>query len=605
MTETIATQAATRLRLQQLRASLRRLTTAIPALAVLALGIAAITVYFFLPTLPQDALYVAFGAIGALAIAAGAVRNLDGSARRPWFLLAAAQAAFSIGDGVLNFYPNVTGHDAPFPSLADIVYLAGYPFLGASIYLLVRRLTSAEGRFVYIDAALMTGAFALVQWVFLIQPYVHRTDETVYARVVLMAYPAMDILLLGVLARFFTAPGWRSSAYVLLIAAVLLLIAADEIYLSDINAYVSGQWSDALWLLSYLLFAVTALTPSMRAVSTARSVVMPRLSVSRLGLLALALVTAPVVLIVETGTSRDEQTLYLIGAAATALSGLTLVRIVGLVRGVERLRAAEQLAREEVEEAHRLLADQNEELVAADRMKDEFIGMISHDLRTPLVSATGFLELLSDGDAGELNVEQRRYVGFIQRAADRLLRQVEDLLVAASLQAGRFALDPEDVELAGIAQESVDALRPVAASKGVELRLVVEPAPLVHADSLRLAQVIDNLLSNAIKFTPKDGTVEMRVLADGDRAVLEVADSGIGIPDAEQSALFERFFRASDAVERRIPGTGLGLYIVKSLVQAHGGVITLRSAAGEGTTFRVDLPAADEARAQLQSPGGR
>jgi two-component system, OmpR family, phosphate regulon sensor histidine kinase PhoR len=104
--------------------------------------------------------------------------------------------------------------------------------------------------------------------------------------------------------------------------------------------------------------------------------------------------------------------------------------------------------------------------------------------------------------------------------------------------------------------------------------------------------VVDNLVSNGIKFTPKGGTVNVRVIGAGDHAVLEVSDSGIGIPDAEQAALFERFFRTSNAVERRIPGTGLGLYIVKSLVEAHGGVITLRSAAGEGTTFRVELPAA-------------
>ena len=606
MLETIATEAVTRLHPPPLRAALRRLTTAPLALAVLGIGIVCITVYFLLPALPQDALYVAFGAVGAVLIVGGAIRNLEGSARLPWYLLAAGQVAFSIGDGVLNFYPNVTGHNPPFPSPADIVYLVGYPFLGVGIYLLVRRLTSAEGRFVYVDAALITGAFALVQWVFLIQPFVYQTDETVYARIVLMAYPAMDVLLLAVLARFFAIPSWRSPAYVMLMAAVLLLVAADEFYLSDINGYVSGQWSDSLWLLSYLLFAVTALTPSMRIVSNARSVVLPRLSAPRLGLLALALSAAPIVLIVETATARDRTTPYFIGTAATALSGLVLVRIVGLVRGIERLRAAEQRAREEVEDAHRLLAEQNEQLVAADRMKDEFIGMISHDLRTPLVSATGFLELLADGDAGELNEEQRRYVGFVQRASDRLLRQIEDLLVAASLQAGRFALDRDEVALAEIAEESVEGQRAVAASKGVELRLSVEPAPLVQADPLRLAQVIDNLISNAIKFTPKDGTVEVRVLADSDRAVLEVADSGIGIPDVEQSALFERFFRTSNAVERRIPGTGLGLYIVKSLVQAHGGVITLRSVAGEGTTFRVELPtAAAAAHGPLQPSGDR
>lgn len=575
------------------------------AIAVLGCGLAIIAGYFFLPATPRDVLFVAFGAVGALLIAGGALRNLEGRDRLPWLLLAAGQLTFSVGDLLFNFYPQLIGRELPFPSAADAIYLAGYPILGIGVCLLVRRLTSAEGKFVYLDAALITGAFTLVQWVFVIEPYVGRTDASVLARIVSMAYPAMDVLLLAVLARFFVVPPWRTPAYTLLIGAVVSLIAADEFYLSDVDAYASGQWSDSLWLLSYLLFAVAALTPSMRSVSGVTSVVVPRLSLPRLGLVALALVAAPIVLILETAASRKPTTLYLIGAAATALSLVVLVRVVGLVGGVERLRAAEEHAREEVEAARALLAEQNEQLIAADRLKDEFIGMISHDLRTPLVSATGFLELLSDGDAGELNDGQRRYVGFVQRACDRLLRQIEDLLVAASLQAGSFRLDRSDIAVADVAGEAVAGQLAVATSKGVVLRLNVEPAPLVYADAVRLAQVIDNLVSNAIKFTPKGGTVEVHVFGAGDLAVLEVADSGIGIPEVEQSALFERFFRASDAVERRIPGTGLGLYIVRSLMHAHDGVVTLRSAAGTGTTFRIELPATPTGRHPDQRPGDR
>ena len=578
------------------------------ALVVLVLGLAGIAVYFAVPAGVQDPLFVAYGSLAGLLLVWGATRRLTVQQSIPWVLIAASQILFSVGDGVLNFYADITGHEAPFPSAADIVYLSAYPVLTAGVYLLVRRLAHVEGLFVYVDAALIAAAFALVQWVFTIEPYIHHVDESVYGRVVLMAYPAMDVLVVAVLARFFVTPAWRTAAYGLLVPAMLFLVAADEVYVSNIDGYVSGQWSDAFWLISYLLIGVTGLTPSMQQLSRARNIqVAPRLSPARLGLLALALVSAPITLILRAETPRHS-TVYLLGAAGIALSAMALVRIVGLVRGIDILRTAERDARQQVERAHALLEEQNEQLIAADRMKDEFIGMISHDLRTPLVSATGFLELLADGDAGALNDEQMRYVGFVQRASDRLLRQIEDLLVATSLQAGRFALAREEISLADIAEEAVEGQRAMAAAKGVELRLALDQAPRVHADPLRIAQVVDNLLSNAIKFTPKGGSVEVRLLPgdDGRSSVLEVADSGIGIPDAEQAALFERFFRTSDAVERRIPGTGLGLYICKSLVEAHGGQIRLRSAAGEGTTFTVALPAADgDVAAAQPAAGGR
>jgi signal transduction histidine kinase len=146
------------------------------------------------------------------------------------------------------------------------------------------------------------------------------------------------------------------------------------------------------------------------------------------------------------------------------------------------------------------------------------------------------------------------------------------------------------VDLAGVARESVAAARPAAEAKGITLDFETDgPAPL-HADGARLGQVVDNLVSNAIKFTPDGGRVSVHVaLTDGD-TVLEVRDSGIGIDPAEQRFLFDRFFRTAEANERAIPGTGLGLTVSKALVEAHGGSISVTSAAGQGTTFRVALP---------------
>lgn len=561
-----------------------RVATGVTVLCVVLIG-----VYFVLPSVPQSVLYQVLAWGGPVLMVIGIRRLLPPGARLPWYLLAAGQLALATGDGYRNAYVVFRHHEAPYPSGADIIYLAGYPFLVAGMYLLVRRLSSAEGGFPLLDAALVTIAFGFVQWIYLIEPLVHSADESLFGRVTLVAYPVMDVLLLAVLARYLLTPSRRAPAYLLLVLATFSLLAADEFYGINPNTYVSGAWFDGLWLLSYVLFGVTCLVPSVRTISEPQLLDIPRLSARRLALLGGALATAPIVVIIETAHGRTHS-LYLAAVAALALGALVLTRFVGLVRGIEILRSAERTAREEVEQTHARLAEQNEQLIAADRMKDEFVGMISHDLRTPLVSVTGFLELLADGDAGALNAEQNRYVGFVQRAADRLLRQIDDLLVAVSLQAGRFMLEREETNVVSVAADSVDGQRPGATSKGVELRLAGGPTPLVDADPLRLAQIVDNLVSNAVKFTPKGGTVEVRVYSEGGNAVLEIADSGIGIPAAEHSALFERFFRSSNAIEQRIPGTGLGLYIVKSLVEAHGGVISVESLPAEGTTIRVLLP---------------
>ena len=141
-------------------------------------------------------------------------------------------------------------------------------------------------------------------------------------------------------------------------------------------------------------------------------------------------------------------------------------------------------------------------------------------------------------------------------------------------------------------RQACDESKPRASSHGVELVLDLAQAPPVLGDRGRLFQLLDNLISNGVKFTPEGGTVTVAVRPAGDRVALEVRDTGIGIPAAEEERLFERFFRASTAVDRQIPGTGLGLYIARAIVDAHEGTISVESEVGSGTTFRIELPAA-------------
>ncbi|VTR77841.1 sensor histidine kinase [Cellulomonas hominis] len=224
----------------------------------------------------------------------------------------------------------------------------------------------------------------------------------------------------------------------------------------------------------------------------------------------------------------------------------------------------------------------------AARLQEQFTGMISHELRTPVSAMLGHLELLRDDP---LTADQERSVEVAERNAHRLLRLVDDLLLTARVDAGGFPLALEDVDVAEVARAAVVASGPVADRAGVRLDLDVPDAPVpLRADPGRLAQVCDNLVSNALKLTPAGGSVTVRVTSGVDHVRIAVADTGLGIPADEVDRLFGRFFRTSTATRNAVPGVGLGLAITRSIVVAHGGAMEVASVEGEGATFTAVLP---------------
>jgi signal transduction histidine kinase len=491
--------------------------------------------------------------------------------------------AFTVGDVLFNLYSFVWHRDPPIPSVADVFYLAGYPFLTAGLVLLVRCLRREERRGGRVDAAMLIVAFALCQWIFIMQDRLHGS---LAERAVALAYPVMDVVLLAALAFLALTPTWRAVSYRYLAASIVLLLFADEVYGLSPGAYANASWLDAAWLLSYVLWGVAALHPSMRQLSEPSRRGGPRVTRVRFAMLAAALFTAPAVLLIQSATSTS------VDATAIAVGGgilcaLVLRRLMGVIHALDRLRANERLARAEAETAQRLLTEQNERLREADRLKDEFVALISHDLRTPLTSITGYVELALEDD---LSDDLRGYLQVVARNAERLLALVNDLLFVARLQAGEMSLEPGEVDLTKVVRDGVRSMEPRAAAKGVTLTCVVEAVPTVRADRGRVLQLLDNLVSNAIKFTPAGGSVHVSLGHAGDCVALEVADRGIGIAPEDQRRLFERFFRAENAVERQVPGTGLGLYISRVIADAHQGKLTVRSELDQGSTFRLELP---------------
>lgn len=229
-----------------------------------------------------------------------------------------------------------------------------------------------------------------------------------------------------------------------------------------------------------------------------------------------------------------------------------------------------------------------------ERMKDDFVSSVSHELRTPLTSIKGYVELLLDGDAGELAEEQRTFLNVVARNTARLDSLISDLLTMSRLSSGQATVERAAVELSAIAAHVVEELIPVADEKHVELAGELSPA-WISGDARQLTQAVANLVSNAIKFTSASGHVLIRSAVQNGYALLEVVDDGVGLPQDELGQVGTRFFRASTA--GTTDGTGLGLAITREIVLAHGGTLEVESALGEGSTFRLRLPAASPAEA--------
>ena len=314
---------------------------------------------------------------------------------------------------------------------------------------------------------------------------------------------------------------------------------------------------------------------------------------SRIYLAALtaALLTAPVVLFVQ--ALRDQPLApYVVAAIGSTIGLIVAARLAGMLRALERSGVRERTARSHAEESHQRLALQNEELVEADRLKDEFVALISHDLRTPLPSIIGYVELALDPEVEPpLDEERSSYLEVVGRSSERLLRLVDDLLFVARLQAGTLVLVAAEVDLCRIAAQAVDEALPRAEANGLALSFLGGGDPVMsEADKGRIFQLLDNLISNAIKFTPDGGRVDVRVEPARDGAVIEVSDTGIGLSQAEAELVFDRFFRSSRSRAQQVPGTGLGLFISRAIAETHGGAITVSSQEGAGTTFRIELP---------------
>lgn len=252
----------------------------------------------------------------------------------------------------------------------------------------------------------------------------------------------------------------------------------------------------------------------------------------------------------------------------------------------EEIKNFNATLQERVEEATRKLRHANDKLKALDETKDDFISMASHQLRTPLTSIKGYLSMVLEGDAGNLNKTQKDMLGQAFTSSQRMVYLIADLLNVSRLKTGKFVIEKSLINLAEVIGQELAQVEQVAEAKGVKL-VYDKPKdfPELMIDDTKTRQVVMNIVDNAIYYTPSGGEVRIE-LADKPTAIeLRVSDNGIGVPKSEQHHLFTKFYRAGNARKARPDGTGLGLFMAKKVVVSQGGAIIFESKEGKGSTF--------------------
>jgi signal transduction histidine kinase len=490
----------------------------------------------------------------------GAAMTRTGRSRLAWLTIGIGVLAWGIGETIWVYYEAILKIEVPYPGWADVFYILGYPLVFVGVLLLPHVKPGRLERLrLSLDAFAGSIAVAAIMWVTYLGDQIYLDPEIGFLeQFVNIMYPLGDVFLL--VALMILAVRRSSHRFDVRLLALsfgfIVSFVADFIYIIQVEAdtYISGGWLDSIWLLDNAAMIVAAwylLRPPKETEQTDRS--------TRLWQVA----TPYGVIMILFGL-----TLLDMGGDASVLqisSG-----IVGLLI----------IARQGV------AIRENRELVG--KQRDDLIASISHELRTPLTSVQGFAELLnSAGD--QMSSEQRaELTEIIERQSRHLGSIVTDLIDVArdQLATADLALDTHD--LTEIISDAT-AMLPKAATNNVDLVMNAQPNIEVHADRRRLTQVVVNLLTNACRYG--EGRVEIETFAQNGSATIEVHDNGPGVAKRYEEVIWERFERGAHRFDSKVPGSGIGLPIARSLAQAHGGSLR-HDVSGRlgGACFTMTMP---------------
>lgn len=258
---------------------------------------------------------------------------------------------------------------------------------------------------------------------------------------------------------------------------------------------------------------------------------------------------------------------------------------------IQEVRELNATLQQRVNEATKELRASNTQLQRLDKAKDEFVSVASHQLRTPLTSVKGYISMVMEGDAGKISDAQKHLLGEAFTSSERMVHLINDFLNVSRLQTGKFLIEKRPVDLAKVVEQELDSLMTNATARKLSFQYKKPKAfPLLNIDEGKIRQVIMNFSDNALYYSHENTKISVDLVIDKDNVVFTVKDTGIGVPQAEQSQLFTKFYRASNARKQRPDGTGVGLFLAKKVIDAHGGQVVFTSREGKGSTFGFSLP---------------
>jgi signal transduction histidine kinase len=598
-----------------------------------AAGVCVVAVAYLAGPLNEGPVMNLIGASAVVATIVGARRNSP-EHRLPWYLFAFSQALFVSGDVLSYNYTRFFGGELPFPSIADPFYLALYPSLIAALLLLVRRRSPGRDIASLIDSLIVAVGVGTISWIYLMAPYAEDDTLALSTKLISIAYPVMDLLVLAVAVRLAVGAGRRESVFHMLIGGIVAVLISDVIYGWQIvhDTYAPGSLLDAGWIAFYVLLGAAALHPSVPQFSQRQPGTSTRLTPSRLALLAGATLLAPGVQIVQAAFHRTSALPAVTGAASIVLFTLVVLRMAGLVRSQEASTRRERTLREETE---RLMVEREQmELELRLAQKLEAVGQlaagIAHEINTPVQFVSDTVRFLDDAftevqglvddyrsalaaaAAGQPPDELARKIAEAEDIADfaYLQERIPKALTRASgglervstiVRAMREFAHPPTTEMAPADLNAAIENTLIVAANEYRYLAVLETdlgeLPPVHCNIGDINQVLLNLIVNAAHAiadasrvagaTDAKGTLRVSTRLDGDDVVVAVADTGCGIPDDVRPRIFDPFFTTKDVGR----GTGQGLAISRTIVnEKHGGSLTFQSVPGEGTTFELRLP---------------
>jgi signal transduction histidine kinase len=549
----------------------------------LAAGIVSVPIYFALAGIPAVQAFLLVGANGLVVVAlVTGIYLYRPPASDVWWLLASGQFIATMASLAWYVYPVAFHGNLPFPSAADALFLLSYAVDALALFRLVQHSRKPLRRGDLMDGFIVTLGLAALSVHFIIEPVV-QGPGSVFARVVSVAYPTMDLVLLGLLLSLIVAPSRPRLRDALLAAFVVCQLAGDTGFSLSVlhGTFVYGQPSFGFWLLSYGFLGSAALYQPVRNLAKAPdSKPTPNLSRRRLLLLVGAALIPTAIMLYEDALVTPDLDNFILDTMAGLFFVIALTRAAELgVSLNEHQRVLAELEKE-VQVRRRIEA----ELKRSNAELEQFAYVASHDLQEPLRMVASYVQLLARRYQGKLEGDADEFIQFAVDGATRMQALINDLLAYSRVGSKGKPLLPTDLD--SVLDDALANLSVRLSETKAEVTRA--PLPPVVADSSQLTQLFQNLIGNALKFVT-DGHPQVRVAATSDEGLvrISVSDNGNGIDPRFEKRIFEVFQRLHTREE--YPGTGIGLAVCRKIVERHGGRIWVESKPGRGATFHFTL----------------